>query len=206
MLIRIEPGAPQEPLIKRVVEILERGGVISYPTDTLYGMGCDLFNKEALEKIYQIKNLPRSKPLSFICKDLKDLSQYAQVGNSGYKIMKRLLPGPYTFILKASKEVPHMVLTNQKTVGIRVPDNPICQALLTELKRPIISTSASVDQDETLSDPVVIDKKFGSLLDIVVDGGVLVSDPSSVIDLTNDESPIVVREGRGDISFLLAKR
>lgn len=206
MLIRIDPENPQEPLIGRVVEILERGGVIAYPTDTIYGIGCDLFNKEAIEKVYAIKNLPSAKPLSFICKDFKDLSQYAHVGNTGFKMMKRFLPGPYTFILKATKEVPRRVLHNQKTVGIRVPDNSICKALLTKLKRPIISTSASVDENETLSNPIEIDKKFGSLLDIVIDGGALISDPSSVIDLTDDESPRVIREGRGDVSFLLAKR
>ncbi len=206
MLIKIDHENPSQQLIKRVAEILREGGVIAYPTDTVYGIGCDLFNKEAIERIYRIKQLPRSKPLSFICQDLKDISEYAAVSNAGYKIMKRLLPGPYTFILKATKKVPRMVTTHQHTVGIRVPDNKICLALLGALNSPVISTSAAVHEDEVLSDPVEIDRKFGNLLDIVIDGGILMSDPSSVIDLTDDEEPRVVREGKGDVSFLLAKR
>jgi len=205
MLLQVEPETPQESLLKKVIEILNGGGVIAYPTDTVYGIGCDLFNKEAIERIYGIKHIPRSKPLSFICKDLKDISQYAQVSNTAYKIMKRLLPGPYTFLLRASRQVPRMVVAHQRTVGIRVPDNEICIRLVEQLGRPIISTSASVQANEILSDPVEIDKKFGPLLDLVIDGGILISDPSSVIDLT-EETPKVVREGKGDVSFLLAKR
>lgn len=206
MLIKIEPENPQPQFIQWVADILHKGGVIAYPTDTVYGIGCDIFNKEGLERIYEMKRLPRSKPLSFICENLKELSQYAQVSNSGYKTMKRLFPGAYTFILRASREVPRMVLSHQRTVGIRIPDNKICLALVRELGHPIISTSASVEPDETLSDPVEIDKKFGPLLNLVVDGGILVSNPSTVIDFTEEESPQVVREGKGDISFLFAKR
>jgi len=206
MLIKIDPEKPQEQFIKWVAEILRKGGVIACPTDTVYGIGCDMFNSEGLERIYRIKNIPRSKPLSFICADLRDLSQYAQVSNSGYKIMKRLLPGPYTFILRASRQVPRVMMTHQRTVGIRVPSNDICLALVKELGRPIVSTSAAVTANEVLSDPVEIDQKFGTLLNLVIDGGILVSDPSTIIDLTDDEHVEVLREGKGDISSLLAKR
>jgi tRNA threonylcarbamoyl adenosine modification protein (Sua5/YciO/YrdC/YwlC family) len=204
MLLRIDPEKPQPAFIEKVVEILKKGGVIAYPTDTVYGIGCDFTNKEAVERIYRIKNLSRHKPLSFICQDLKDISQYAQVSNTAYKIMKRLLPGPYTFILRGTKQVPRMLITHQRTVGIRVPQNEICLALVRELGSPIISTSASVNQDEVLSDPVEIDKKFGALLDLVIDGGILASDPSTIIDLTED-TPRVLREGKGPVDLFLAK-
>jgi tRNA threonylcarbamoyl adenosine modification protein (Sua5/YciO/YrdC/YwlC family) len=204
MLLRIDPEKPQPAFIEKVVEILKKGGVIAYPTDTVYGIGCDFTNKEAVERIYRIKNLSRHKPLSFICQDLKDISQYAQVSNAAYKIMKRLLPGPYTFILRGTKQVPRMLITHQRTVGIRVPQNEICLALVRELGSPIISTSASVNQDEVLSDPVEIDKKFGALLDLVIDGGILASDPSTIIDLTED-TPRVLREGKGPVDLFLAK-
>ncbi|MGV8123843.1 MAG: L-threonylcarbamoyladenylate synthase [Candidatus Xenobiia bacterium LiM19] len=200
MRIEIDPDNPQMMNIKHIVKILQNGGLIAYPTDTIYGIGCDLFNKSAIEKIYQIKKMPRYKPLSFICADLKDISVYAQVSNTAYKIMKRLIPGPYTFILSATRMVPKIMLTKRRTVGIRVPDNNICLSIVRELGNPIISTSASVSKEEILSDPVEIEKTFGHSIDIVIDGGVLVSEPSSMIDFT-ESVPKVVREGKGDISM-----
>ena len=143
MLISINPITPQPRLVAKVVEILKDGGIIAYPTDTYYGIGCDIMNKKAIQRIYQIKQRDASKPFSFICSDLKDISDYAKVTNYGYKTMKRHLPGPYTFILEGSKLVPKIMLTKRKTAGIRVPDHPICIALVKSLGNPIISTSAT---------------------------------------------------------------
>ncbi|MBW2613167.1 MAG: threonylcarbamoyl-AMP synthase, partial [Deltaproteobacteria bacterium] len=142
MLININPINPQERLIRKVADSLKQGGIIAYPTDTHYGIGCDIMNKKAIEKIYQIKQRNKNKPFSFICSGLKNISRYAKVSNYAYRTMKRLLPGPYTFILEGSKMVPKMMLTKRKTAGIRVPDHKICIALIEQLGNPIISTSA----------------------------------------------------------------
>ncbi|MDQ7822861.1 MAG: L-threonylcarbamoyladenylate synthase [Candidatus Eremiobacteraeota bacterium] len=202
MIVELDPLNPLQKTIKKVVELLKNGGIIAYPTDTIYGMGCDLFNKASIEKVYQIKKMPRYKPLSIICNDLKDISIYAQVSNSAYKIMKKLIPGPYTFVLPATRVVPKIMLTKRRTIGIRVPDNLICLSIVRELGSPIISTSASVTAQEIMSDPGEIEEKFGHMLDMVIDGGVLVSEPSSMLDLT-EEVPKVVREGKGDVSMFM---
>ena len=202
MLIRINPKNPQPRLIRRVVEVLQEGGVIAYPTDTVYGFGCSLYNKKAIERIYMIKRSEKNRPFSFICADLKDISLYCKVSNYAYKTMRRLLPGPYTFILEGTKLVPKIMLTRRLTAGIRVPDNPICLALVRELGHPIISTSAMLPNGEVLYDPAEIERHLGKLLDIVIDGGVLVSEPSSVIDL-NGDIPKVLRKGKGDVSLFL---
>jgi tRNA threonylcarbamoyl adenosine modification protein (Sua5/YciO/YrdC/YwlC family) len=202
MLIRINPKNPQPRLIRRVVEVLKEGGVIAYPTDTVYGFGCSLYKKKAIERIYMIKRSEKNRPFSFICADLKDISLYCKVSNYAYKTMRRLLPGPYTFILEGTKLVPKIMLTRRLTAGIRVPDNPICLALVRELGHPIISTSAMLPNGEVLYDPVEIERHLGKLLDIVIDGGVLVSEPSSVIDL-NGDTPKVLRKGKGDVSLFL---
>jgi tRNA threonylcarbamoyl adenosine modification protein (Sua5/YciO/YrdC/YwlC family) len=202
MMIKINSQNPQMRLIRRVVEVLQNGGVIAYPTDTVYGFGCSLYNKKAIERIVQIKRSDESRPFSFICADLKDISLYSKVSNYGYKTMKRLLPGPYTFILEGTKLVPKIMLTpKRKTAGIRVPNHPIALALVQELGHPIISTSATLPGGEILYDPADIDQKVGKLLDLIVDGGILVSEPSSVIDLTEDV-PKIVRQGKGDVSTL----
>jgi tRNA threonylcarbamoyl adenosine modification protein (Sua5/YciO/YrdC/YwlC family) len=202
MLIRINPKNPQPRLIRRVIDVLEEGGVIAYPTDTVYGFGCSLYKKKAIERIYMIKRSEKNRPFSFICADLKDISLYCKVSNYAYKTMRRLLPGPYTFILEGTKLVPKIMLTRRLTAGIRVPDNPICLALVRELGHPIISTSAMLPNGEVLYDPVEIERHLGKLLDIVIDGGVLVSEPSSVIDL-NGDTPKVLRKGKGDVSLFL---
>ncbi len=202
MLIRINPQNPQTRLIRKVVDSLEDGGVIAYPTDTVYGFGCSLYNKKGIERIYMIKRSEKNRPFSFICSDLKDISLYCKVSNYSYKTMKRLLPGPYTFILEGTKLVPKIMLTRRLTAGIRVPDNPICLALVRELGHPIISTSAMLPNGEVLYDPAEIDRHVGKSLDLVIDGGALVSEPSSVIDLTG-EIPKVLRKGKGDVSFFL---
>ncbi len=200
MIISINPDNPQRRLIERVVEVLKEGGLIGYPTDTIYGIGCDLFNNEAIEKVYRLKKHDRTKPLSFICSGLTDISQYAHVSNYAYKTMKRLLPGPYTFILEATKLVPKIAMTKQKTVGIRVPDNRICLSIAKRLGHPIISTSVYKANEELYSDPADIEEKFGRQLKLVIDGGVIVAEHSSVIDLTNEE-PRVLRKGKGDVSL-----
>ena len=200
MIIAINSKNPQLRLIRRVVEVLEGGGVIGYPTDTIYGVGCDLFNPEAIRKIHRLKKLEEKKPLSFICSDLKDISRYAYVSNYAYKMMKRLLPGPYTFVLKATKLVPKIALTKQNTVGIRIPDNKICLALVKELGHPIISTSVYKPDEGLFNDPAEIEERFGKQLDLVIDGGVIVAEHSSIIDLTND-SPKVIRKGKGNVGL-----
>jgi len=200
MIIAINPKNPQSRLIRRVVEVLEGGGVIGYPTDTIYGLGCDLFNPEAIRKIHRLKKLEGKKPLSFICSDLKDISHYAYVSNYAYKMMKRLLPGAYTFVLKATKLVPKIAMTKQNTVGIRIPDNKICLTLVKELGHPIISTSVYKPDEGLYNDPAEIEERFGKQLDLVIDGGVIVPEHSSIIDLT-DDSPKVIRKGKGDVTL-----
>jgi tRNA threonylcarbamoyl adenosine modification protein (Sua5/YciO/YrdC/YwlC family) len=200
MIIAINSKNPQKRLIRKVVDVLKEGGVIGYPTDTVYGVGCDLFNPEAIKKIHRLKKTDGKKPLSFICSDLKDISRYAYVSNYAYKTMKRFLPGPYTFILKATKLVPKIALTKQKTVGIRIPDNKICLALVEELGNPIISTSVYKPDESLYNDPNEIEERFGKLLDIVIDGGVIVAEHSSIIDLS-DDTPRVIRKGKGDVSL-----
>jgi len=199
MLININPINPQERLIRKVADALRQGGIIAYPTDTFYGIGCDIMNKKAIGRIYQIKQRNKNKPFSFICSGLKNISRYAKVSNYAYRTMKRLLPGPYTFILEGSKMVPKMMLTKRKTAGIRVPDNRICIDLIRQLGNPIISTSATLPNNDILHDPSLIHEHLNSRLDVVIDGGPVPGSPSSVISLINDD-PVVLREGLGDVS------
>jgi len=199
MLLEINPDNPQPRLITHVVEILKNGGVIAYPTDTTYGIGCSILNRKALERIYRIKQRERNKPVSFICSDLSEITRYAQVSNYAFKTMKRFLPGPYTFVLEASRTVPDLLLTRQKTVGIRVPDNAICCAIVRELGHPIVTTSANLSGEEPLGDPFLVDEELGNQLDLVVDGGLLSAAVSSVVSLVGDV-PHVIRQGIGDIS------
>jgi tRNA threonylcarbamoyl adenosine modification protein (Sua5/YciO/YrdC/YwlC family) len=201
VLLEINTTNPQQRLIDQAVEILKQGGVIAYPTDTLYGIGCDIMNKKAIARIHQIKQWPKHKPFSFICSDLKNISQFAKVSNYAYKTMRRLLPGPYTFILEGSNAVPKMMLTKRKTAGIRVPDNPICHALIATLGHPVISTTASTPQGEVFNEPWLIDEHFGKQLDMVIDGGPVIGEPSSVISLIED-TPVILRQGIGDVSIL----
>jgi tRNA threonylcarbamoyl adenosine modification protein (Sua5/YciO/YrdC/YwlC family) len=204
MIIAINPKNPQMRLIRKVVDVLKEGGVIGYPTDTIYGVGCNLFNPEAIRKIHRLKRIEGNKPLSFICSDLKDISQYAYVSNYAYKMMKRLLPGAYTFILKATKLVPKVAMTKQKTVGIRIPDNRICLALVKELGHPIISTSVYKPDEGLYNDPSEIEDRFGKQLDLVIDGGVIVAEHSSIIDLS-DDGPRVIRKAKGDVTLFEQK-
>jgi tRNA threonylcarbamoyl adenosine modification protein (Sua5/YciO/YrdC/YwlC family) len=202
MLFSINSQNPQMRLIKKAADILRDGGIIIYPTDTVYGIGCDLSNKKGIEKIYELKKRNRKQPLSFVCSDLKHISEYAKVTDYAYKTMKRLLPGAYTFILEASRLVPKIILPKRSTTGIRVPDNQICLALVRELGQPIISTSVKTEQGETLGDPSVIKEYFSKTVDLIIDGGIIMPQPSSVISLVDDNIEII-RIGKGDISAFL---
>jgi len=193
---------PQMRLIKKAVEVLRQGGIIVYPTDTVYGLGCDLSNKKGIEKIYEIKRRNKKQPLSFVCADLKHISQYAKVTDYAYKTMRRLLPGPYTFILEASRLVPKIILPKRQTTGIRVPDNNICLSLVRELEQPIISTSVKTAEGEDLGNPYAIEEKFGKIVDLIIDGGIINPEPSSVVSLVDDQIEIL-RIGKGDVSAFL---
>jgi tRNA threonylcarbamoyl adenosine modification protein (Sua5/YciO/YrdC/YwlC family) len=200
MLLEINPINPQKRLIQKVVEHLRRGAIIAYPTDTYYGIGCDIMNKKAIEMVYRIKQRSKNKPFSFICSNLKNISDYAKVSNYAYRTMKRLLPGPYTFILDGSNLVPKIMLTKRKTAGIRVPDHAICIALTQELGNPILSTSATLPDRTILYDPFLIHQELSAHIDVVIDGGPVPGSPSSVIALL-DDYPEVLRKGLGDVSI-----
>ena len=202
MLLEINPDNPQPRLIAQVARCLQEGGVIAYPTDTTYGIGCSIFNKKGLERIYQVKQRDKRKPFSFICSDLAEVSRYARLTNVAFKAMKRCLPGPYTFVLEASREVPDLLTTRQKTVGIRIPDNRICMAIVQELGAPIVTTSANLSGEEPVGDPFEIQRLFGNGLDLVVDGGLLTTDVSTVINMVGDR-PEVLRQGAGLCDWLL---
>ncbi len=196
----LHPDNPQKRYINKAIEVLKNGGVIIYPTDTVYGLGCDIFNREAVERIYMIKNETDTKLFSFLCPDLKDISKYAKVSDYAYKAMKKLIPGPYTFVLPAAKEVPKKLWTKRKTVGIRIPDNEIARTLTKELGNPIISTSATTRKGELLFDPLEIRRVFNLSVDLMLSMGALNGVPSSIVDLSGDE-PEIIREGSGDLSI-----
>ncbi|MCZ6775418.1 MAG: L-threonylcarbamoyladenylate synthase [Ignavibacteria bacterium] len=203
MVIKIHTENPEPRHITNAAQMLRAGGVIIYPTDTVYGIGCSIEDKNAIEKIYLIKRQREDKPFSFVCSDLKHISEYAHVSNPAFKIMKRLIPGPYTFILPAAKmkHLPKILVSKRKTVGIRVPDSTITLAIVRELGHPILSTSVTTESAELLNDPESIIAKFRNSVDMIITGGVLTSEPSTVVDLTNEE-PEIVREGAGDASML----
>ncbi len=205
MEFKVHNATPQGRHIKRAVEILQNDGVIIYPTDTVYGIGCSVFSKKAIEKIYEIKHQNKSKPFSFVCSDLSNISEYALVSNQAYRIMKQLIPGQFTFILPASrlKQLPKSLISKRKTVGIRVPNNTISQLLVKELGHPILSASVTDNLGEVINDPEIIIKLFNKKVDLILDGGINISAPSTVLDFTT-EPPILVREGAGDVSHILS--
>jgi tRNA threonylcarbamoyl adenosine modification protein (Sua5/YciO/YrdC/YwlC family) len=200
MLLEINPNNPNPRQIAIVIDIMRQGGVVAYPTDTYYGIGCDIMNKKAIEKIYRIKQRDKSQPFSFICPDLKDIAKYAKVSNFAYRTMKRFLPGPYTFILTGTKLVPNIMLTKRKTAGIRVPDNNIALALAHQLGNPILSTSASTLDGEIFENPSLLHDYFNKTIDAVIDGGPVPGKASSVISLIDDE-PEIIRHGAGEIDI-----
>lgn len=196
MLIEINPETPEPRKIRRVVEALERGEVIAYPTDTCYGLGCDLFNKKAIEKLYQLKGMKRDQQLAFVCRDLGDVARYAVLHDFEYRIMKQYLPGPYCFILESTREVPRVVQTPRKHVGVRIPNHPVALALTRELGRPIISSTAARPDSPPYIDAREINLDFRGL-GLVVDAGVGGETPTTIVDLTGQTARIV-RIGAGD--------
>jgi tRNA threonylcarbamoyl adenosine modification protein (Sua5/YciO/YrdC/YwlC family) len=202
MILEINPLHPQPRLIKRVADVLRSDGVIVYPTDTVYGLGCDINSKKALERVRRIKKIDNKRHLSFVFADLKTIAHYAQVDDNSYRILKRYLPGPYTFVLKATRLVPRIVLTKRNEVGIRIPDNRICQALVQELGNPILSSSVRLPDDQLLDHPREIEALYKGQVDLVVDGGIFLPEPSSIVSLLEDV-PQVMRVGKGDVSEFL---
>lgn len=200
MLLEINPTTPEPRKVLRAVEALRAGEIIAYPTDTVYGIGCDLFNKKAIDKLYQLKGLPRSHLLSFMCKDLAEVSRYAMLNDQAFRLIKRHLPGPFCFILNSTREVPRIVQSSRKTVGIRVPDHPVTQAILEELGHPIINTTACRSGEDPNLDPAEVDDLFSGLA-LVLDAGPGGTVPSSVVDLSGQEGAVVIREGAGDLRY-----
>ncbi|MFM7710861.1 MAG: L-threonylcarbamoyladenylate synthase [Ferruginibacter sp.] len=198
MLLRIHPENPQERLIHQAVDCLKKGGIIIYPTDTIYGLGCDIHQPKAIERICQIKGVdPKKAQLSFICKDLSDLSLYTKgIGTPLFRLLKSHLPGPFTFILPASKQVPRLLQSKKSTIGLRVPDNEICRAILTSLGNPILSASLPGDMAEEYTDPEIMHSTFINRVDLVIDGGAGGLVPSTVVDCTSNE-PAIIRQGQG---------
>jgi tRNA threonylcarbamoyl adenosine modification protein (Sua5/YciO/YrdC/YwlC family) len=197
MLLSIDPTHPEPRKIARAVEALEAGEVIGYPTDTVYGLGCDLLSKKGVDRLYSIKGMPRSHPLAFICPDLGDIARYAIVEKPVYRVLRHYLPGPYCFIVEATRDVPKLVQTRRRTVGIRIPNNEVILALTRALGRPIISTTAQRDSEGPFVDPDEIDDAFQGLA-MVLDGGAGGMIPTTVIDLTKSP-PEIVREGAGSV-------
>lgn len=200
MRLEIHPDNPQQRKVDQAVEIMRRGGVVVYPTDTVYGLGCDFTNKKAVERIYQIKQMKKDHLVSFICGDLSDITQFAQVDDRAYRVMRRLLPGPYTFILRATKKSPKFLQMKRKTVGIRIPDNKVALALVKTLGNPIVSTSASLGGVQE-NDPDEVARSFEKLVDVVIDSSWCGLEPSTIVDLSGSDVEIV-REGAGPVDAI----
>ncbi len=201
MIITIHPNNPQGRLIKQIADCLRKGGVIIYPTDTVYGLGCDIFQPKAVERICRIKGIDAEKAnLSFVCSDLSDLSKYARsISTPQYRFIKQHIPGPFTFILPASKEVPKILKSKKDTIGLRVPDHTITHAIAAELGHPILSSSLPGEMVEEYTDPELIFSKFNKLVDLVVDGGAGGIEYSTIVDMT-EEVPVVIRQGMGIVT------
>ena len=197
----IDAEHPQPRVVEKAVSVLASGGLVAFPTDTYYAIACDLFDKRAIERIYQLKQIPHSHELSFICSDLAEVARYAMLDNAAYRVLRRKTPGPFTFVLPATRLVPDLALRRQKTVGVRIPGNPVAREIVRQLAHPVVSTSAATPAGEVLIDARDIRDQLGHGLDLVVDGGYRPNEPSSVVDLTGPE-PRVVRVGKGDVSDL----
>ena len=197
-IVEVDPIHPQPRLVEKAAKVVEDGGLIAYPTDTYYGIGCDLFSKKGIEKLYALKDRDRKKPLSFLCPDLSDVARYALVSNFAYRTMKQLTPGPFTFVLEATKLVPLMMQTKQRQVCIRVPQAPLMLAIAAKLGRPIVTTSAQNDEGDVLVDAKDIKDALGNRLDMILDGGVQPNEPSTVVSLIGDQIEIL-RQGKGII-------
>lgn len=205
MIVDWNPERPRKKTTELILNTLNNGGIIAYPTDTYYGMGCDLFNIRAIRKLYAMKKLDSKRALSIICRDLKDVSTYAVMSNFSFEILKRFLPGPYTFVLVARKIIPKLLMTDRKEVGVRIPAHPVPPAIAALAERPIINTSAKILGEEILTDPRQIEKKFKGAIDVIIDGGIIISQPSTIVRLVDDEAEIL-REGKGVFVAVRAKR
>jgi tRNA threonylcarbamoyl adenosine modification protein (Sua5/YciO/YrdC/YwlC family) len=199
MRILIDPATPKPRAVKRVAEILLQGGIIVYPTDTVYGLGCCITNKKGIEKINTIK--ASIKPRSIMFSDIKSISKYAKVSNEAFRILRTLLPGPYTIVLPATRLVPRLLQTNRKSIGVRIPDHWFCQAIVDEIREPIITTSVPMSNEQLHIDPVEIDADLGHMVDAIVDSGILPDIPSTMISLEKDTLD-VIREGLGPLGIL----
>jgi len=197
-IVEVDPVHPQPRLVERAAKVLEDGGLIAYPTDTYYGIGCDLESKKAIDRLYAVKGRDRKKPLAFLCPDLSDVAQYAVVSNFAYRTMRQLTPGPFTFVLEATRLVPEMMRTKQRQVGIRVPQAPLMLAIAAKLGRPIVTTSATDLEGEVLTDAKAIKDALGHRLDLILDGGVQPNEPSTIVSLIGDQIE-VLRQGKGII-------
>jgi tRNA threonylcarbamoyl adenosine modification protein (Sua5/YciO/YrdC/YwlC family) len=199
MLLHLHPENPHQRNISTIVNVLSKGGIIIYPTDTIYGLGCDIFQHKAIERICRIKQIdPQKAQLSFICYDLSDLSRYTKsIGTPLYRMLKHYLPGPYTFILPASKEVPKILQSKKNTIGLRIPDNLIARTIVKELGHPILSTTLPGTMVEEYTDPELMNDNFNKLVDVVIDGGIGGTVPSTIIDCTGEE-PVLIRQGAGE--------
>jgi len=199
-ILDIHPETPQQRLVDQVIDYLKQGGVLAYPTDTCYGLGCSIFAKRAIDQIYRIKRMKPNKPLSFVCSDLKNIAEYGIVSNTAYKYMRKLLPGPYTFVLPATREVPKLLQSKRNHVGIRVPDHPVALEIVRQLGHPIVSTTCQLVEDETpCADVYDIKDRFGHWIEMAVDGDYIYPDVSTVVSIV-DEQVEVLREGKGDVT------
>ncbi|OGY41109.1 MAG: threonylcarbamoyl-AMP synthase [Candidatus Buchananbacteria bacterium RBG_13_39_9] len=199
MVLKINPQDPEVKKIQQAAGILKNGGLVVYPTDTIYGLGCDIFNKPAITKIYQLKKREKQKPLSILCFDLKQASQYALIPDYSFRIMKQNLPGPFTFILKAKSITPENFLAQNKTVGIRIPDNKICLELAKQLNNPIITTSLNISGEQVMTSPGQLSLEMKNKIDLIIDAGFLPQEASTVVDLTQ-LPPQIIRQGKGIIN------
>jgi tRNA threonylcarbamoyl adenosine modification protein (Sua5/YciO/YrdC/YwlC family) len=195
-IVEVDPVHPNPRTIDRAAQVLDDGGLLSYPTDTYYGIGCDLTSKKAIDRLYGVKNRDRKKPLAILCPDLSDVARYAKVSNFAYKIMRQLTPGPFTFVLEATRLVPDMMQSKQKQVGIRVPQAPLMLAIAAKLGRPLVTTSATNMDGDSLTDAKEIKEALGNRLDMILDGGPQPSEPSTVVSLIGDQIE-VLRQGKG---------
>lgn len=205
MIIQINPDHPQPRRIAQVTETLKNGGLVAYPTDTVYGIGCDIFNRQAVDRLHalvgEIKGDAGNSPLSFICRDLSNIAEYAFVSDYAYRSLKRMLPGPYTFVLEATKLIPKVMRKKRKNVGIRVPDSPILLAMIDDLGNPVANTSATDHDGDLIPDPWTIEDLYGHRIDLIIDGGYVFPEPSTVIDFSG-EYPSLIRKGKGPVGDL----
>jgi tRNA threonylcarbamoyl adenosine modification protein (Sua5/YciO/YrdC/YwlC family) len=199
----VDPRHPQPRHIQRAAIVLQDGGIVSYPTDTYYALGCDAFQKKAMERLALLKRRDEKKPFAFLCADLGQVAKYAIVSNESFRLMRRLLPGPYTIVLDATRLVPRTALTRQRQVGVRVPDAPVATALVRALGHPLATTSAALPDAEPLIDAADIQEHLGHGIDLILDGGVTLNEPSTVLDLTGP-APVVLREGKGRLEGVVA--